>query len=72
MQRTIAFTHAFSKLNTMQEKVIEMQARIDELNLNMPKKVAKKMELAAKRAADLELMAEAQQADKNANKCVIS
>lgn len=56
----------------VQEKVQEMQLRIDELLRNMPKKIIKKMELAAKRAAEQELLAETAQEDRNANKCVIA
>lgn len=56
----------------MQEKIGELQARIDELNRNMPKKVAKRMEAEAKRAAERELIAETETVDRNANKCVVS
>eukprot|EP01034_Spumella_vulgaris_P033199 gene33199-40967_t len=39
----------------MKEKVTQLLARIEDLNHNMPKKIAKKMELAAKLAAEAEM-----------------
>eukprot|EP01039_Chlorochromonas_danica_P010590 gene10591-11736_t len=55
----------------LKEKILDMQSRIDELNRNMPKKIVKKMEAAAKRAAEQELLAETQKEERHANKCII-
>eukprot|EP00981_Chlorochromonas_danica_P012833 scaffold5444_cov181-Ochromonas_danica.AAC.14 len=58
-------------LISLTDGLIVMHSRIDELNRNMPKKIVKKMEAAAKRAAEQELLAETQKEERHANKCII-
>jgi hypothetical protein len=55
--------------NTTQEKVAQLLVKIEDLNHNMPKNIAKKMEYAAKMAAEAELNLNGKD-DKTA-KCVI-
>jgi hypothetical protein len=52
------------------EKALQMQAKIEELQKNLPKKIAKKMEENAQRARELELNIDGDDAKKTA-KCII-
>jgi hypothetical protein len=58
-----------NKLSSFQERVLELEAKIDELNKNMPKKIAQRMEDDAKRARERELALEGE--DKGKTGCIV-
>jgi Leucine-rich repeat (LRR) protein len=55
----------------LKEKVLQLQAHIEELNKNMPKKIAKRMEEDAKRKREAELSLENED-EKKQNQCLVS
>lgn len=55
----------------LKERILQLQAKIEELNKNMPKKIAKRMEEDAKRLREQELSLENED-EKKQNQCVIA
>lgn len=55
----------------LREKVLELEAKIDDLNKNMPKKVALKMEMEAKRAKEREMTLEAEGDNAKKGGCIV-
>lgn len=55
----------------LKEKILQLQAQIEDLKKNMPKKIAKRMEEEAKRQREQELSLENDD-EKKQNQCVVS